>query len=285
MSITDVEINQLAFSYGKEQLFASLDVGLQRGNMYGLLGKNGAGKTSMLKLIAGLLFPQAGEVRVFDQEPADRTPSFLSEIFFLPEDLYLPAMSIREYISIYAPFYPRFDHEALAARLDEFEVPAGKKLNALSYGQKKKFLIAFGLASNAALCLLDEPTNGLDIPSKSQFRRIAASSLNDDRLFIISTHQVRDLEQLIDPVIIIDEGKIIFLQTYDEIVRRISIRHVRSLPREEQIIFQQQEINGYRIVTAQDGNTETSIDLETLFNAVLSDPVRMAGVFTKEHVG
>ena len=285
MSITDVEINQLAFSYGKEQLFASLDVGLQRGNMYGLLGKNGAGKTSMLKLIAGLLFPQAGEVRVFDQEPADRTPSFLSEIFFLPEDLYLPAMSIREYISIYAPFYPRFDHEALAARLDEFEVPAGKKLNALSYGQKKKFLIAFGLASNAALCLLDEPTNGLDIPSKSQFRRIAASSLNDDRLFIISTHQVRDLEQLIDPVIIIDEGKIIFLQTYDEIVQRISIRHVRSLPREEQIIFQQQEINGYRIVTAQDGNTETSIDLETLFNAVLSDPVRMAGVFTKEHVG
>ena len=282
MSSSDVEVRKLAFSYGKEGLFSSLDVGLQRGSMYGLLGKNGAGKTTLLKLIAGLLFPQDGSLSVFGEDPADRTPKLLSDIFFLPEEFHLPALSVREYVSVYAPFYPKFDREMLDRQLKEFSIGTEKKLNALSYGQKKKFLIAFGLASNASLCLLDEPTNGLDIPSKSQFRKVVASSLNEDRLFIISTHQVRDMEFLIDPVIIIDEGKIIFQESYDDIVSRLTIKHVRSLPEDIQVIYSQEEINGYKIVTSQDGSEETSIDLETLFNAVLSDPVRMAEVFSRE---
>ncbi len=284
MSNSDVQVKQLAFSYGKEGLFSSLDVGLQRGSMYGLLGKNGAGKTTLLKLIAGLLFPQDGSISVFGEDPADRTPNLLADVFFLPEEFHLPALSVREYVSVYAPFYPNFDLEMLDRQLKEFDIRMEKKLNALSYGQKKKFLIAFGLASNASLCLLDEPTNGLDIPSKSQFRKVVASSLNEDRLFIISTHQVRDMEFLIDPVIIIDEGKIIFQESYDDIVGRLTIKHVRSLPEDALVIYSQEEINGYKIVTSQDGSEETSIDLETLFNAVLSDPIRMAEVFSREAI-
>lgn len=284
MSSADVQVNQLAFSYGREALFSSLDVGLQRGSMYGLLGKNGAGKTTLLKLIAGLLFPQDGSINVFGEDPTNRTPGLLADIFFLPEEFYLPALSVREYVSVYAPFYPKFDHEMLDRQLKEFDIRIEKKLNALSYGQKKKFLIAFGLASRASLCLLDEPTNGLDIPSKSQFRKVVASSLNEDRIFIISTHQVRDMEFLIDPVIIIDEGKIIFQESYDDIVSRLTIKHVRSLPEDAQVIYSQEEINGYKIVTSQDGSEETTIDLETLFNAVLSDPIRMAEVFSREVV-
>ena len=194
MSQFDVQADQLAFSYGKEKLFSALDVGLDRGSMYGLLGKNGAGKTTLLRLIAGLLFPQSGSLEVFGEVPADRTPKMLSDIFFLSEEFSLPAMRISEYLKIYAPFYPNFDREVFDQRLKDFDILTDKKLNALSYGQKKKFLLSFGLASNASLCLLDEPTNGLDIPSKSQFRKVVASSLNDDRLFIISTHQVRDME-------------------------------------------------------------------------------------------
>lgn len=285
MSNHDVQLNQVAFSYGRENLFSSLDVGLDRGNMYGLLGKNGAGKTTLLKLIAGLLFPQSGSLDVFGEIPENRTPKLLADIFFLPEEFFLPGLRIREYVSIYAPFYPRFDYEMLDRRLDEFQLDKGRKLTALSYGQKKKFLIAFGLASNASLCLLDEPTNGLDIPSKSQFRKVVASSLNEERLFIISTHQVRDMEFLIDPVIIIDDGRIIFQEPYEEIVRRLTIKHVRSLPESREVIYSQEEINGYKVVTAQDGSEETSIDLETLFNAVLADPVGMASVFSQEVIG
>ena len=285
MSNHDVQLNQVAFSYGREDLFSSLDVGLDRGNMYGLLGKNGAGKTTLLKLIAGLLFPQSGSLDVFGETPENRTPKLLVDIFFLPEEFFLPGLRIREYVSIYAPFYPRFDYEMLEHRLDEFQLDKGRKLTALSYGQKKKFLIAFGLASNASLCLLDEPTNGLDIPSKSQFRKVVASSLNEERLFIISTHQVRDMEFLIDPVIIIDDGRIIFQESYEEIVRRLTIKHVRSLPESGELIYSQEEINGYKVVTAQDGSEETSIDLETLFNAVLADPAGMASVFSKEVIG
>lgn len=279
-----IEVEGLNFSYGKESLFRSLEMDLEAGNMYGLLGKNGAGKTSLLKLISGLLFPDGGRIDVEGFDPVNRCPEMLADIFFLPEELYLPAMKIKEFETVYAPFYPNFDHDDFMERLKEFNVDHGKKLNGLSYGQKKKFLISFGLASNAAVCLLDEPTNGLDIPSKSQFRKVMASALSEDRLFLISTHQVRDMEYLIDPVIIIDDGKIIFNESGAEISRRLSIRNVKQLPPEGEVLYSEQEINGYRVVTRRQGEEESMIDLETLFNAVTGATDRMADIFSREVV-
>jgi ABC-2 type transport system ATP-binding protein len=189
-----ITLEQLTFGYYSEKkLFHNLNLEFKTGNIYGLLGKNGAGKTTLLKLICGLLFPQQGSCTVKGFPAQGRNPEFLNDIFLITEEFYLPAITIRTYQQIYAPFYPGFNQERFRENLKEFELNPQALLTTLSYGQKKKFLLAFGLATDCACFILDEPTNGLDIPSKRQFRRLLAASLDPDRMFIISTHQVRDL--------------------------------------------------------------------------------------------
>ncbi|MCK4608105.1 MAG: ABC transporter ATP-binding protein [Gammaproteobacteria bacterium] len=206
-----IEIKELSFGYkAAPQLFVDLMLELTEGNIYGLLGKNGAGKTTLLKLIAGMLSPVQGGCQVMGYKPHLRHPLFLQDIYFIPEEFSVPPITVDLYVNLYAPFYAKFDYQAWNEALDEFCLPRDKKLHILSYGQKKKFLVAFALATNCKLLLLDEPTNGLDIPSKSQFRKLMARMLTEERSFIIATHQVRDLETLIDTVVILDEGRIIF---------------------------------------------------------------------------
>ena len=200
-----ISIDGLDFGYGEKALFRQLQMSLVPGNIYGLLGLNGAGKSTLLKLMTGLLFPDAGTLSVLGRKPADREPAFLAQVFMLPEELNLPGITGEEYVSGLAPFYPRFDQERFERYSNEFELPRNTKLTAHSYGQKKKFLLAFGLASGTSLLVLDEPTNGLDIPSKGLFRRLVAEALTDDRVFVISTHQVKDVESLIDPIVILHQ--------------------------------------------------------------------------------
>ncbi|HDQ14812.1 MAG TPA: ABC transporter ATP-binding protein [Sediminispirochaeta sp.] len=282
MASSNITVEGLRFSYNqKEPLFDGLGMSLEKGNVYGLLGKNGAGKTSLLRLLAGLLYVQQGRIDVFGYDPGDRSPDLLWDIFFLPEEFALPAIKIGEYRKIYGAFYPRFDEESFRRHLEEFQLNVDQKLLTLSYGQKKKFLLAFGLASGASLCILDEPTNGLDIPSKSQFRRMVAASADQERLFLISTHQVRDMEHLIDPVIIIDGGRIVFQADLFDISHRLKIEKVPQLPAEE-LLYQQEELGGYRIVRPNRGQEESEVDLETLFNAVISAPAAVAGILRGE---
>ena len=278
-----VKVSNLTFAYDKKRpLFRNLDMQLEMGNIYGLLGKNGAGKTTLLRILAGLLYAEQGELQVIGHDPSARNPELLSDIFFLPEEFYLPAISAVQYQALYAPFYQKFDTQQFSQYLNEFQIDTQQKLSALSYGQKKKFLLAFGLASNAALCILDEPTNGLDIPSKSQFRRVVASSVNDERMFLVSTHQVRDMELLIDPVIIIDDGRIIFQETYSDISNKLSIRQVSDLAQESSVLFFNEELGGYRIVTEKTDDDESVVDMETLFNAVIATPDAINRVFKEE---
>jgi len=202
-----LEINNLDFGYKKKQkLFNDLSLNLKRGSIYGLLGKNGAGKSTLLKIMTGLLYADNGHIKFDGDDVHERLPKTLQDIFFLPEELYLPDFSMDKYVDLMSVFYPKFNVGELAELARDFEIEENKSLKTLSYGQKKKFLIAFGIATNCSLILMDEPTNGLDIPSKSQFRRIVASVMDENRSFLISTHQVRDLENLIDPIIIIENN-------------------------------------------------------------------------------
>ncbi|MBD3392682.1 MAG: ATP-binding cassette domain-containing protein, partial [Chitinivibrionales bacterium] len=187
-----VQINDLRFAYrGKKWLFDGLQLNLDGGNIYGLLGKNGAGKTTLLKIICGLLFADRGSSVVLGCNSRHRSPELLQELVFIPEEFHVPSLTAGAYRKYYGPLYPRFSSEDFASYLKEFGIRETERLSSLSYGNKKKFLIAFGLATNCRLLILDEPTNGLDIPSKSQFRKLVAGALADDRVFIISTHQVR----------------------------------------------------------------------------------------------
>ena len=276
-----IEIEGLSFGYGRSQLFNNLTLRVEPGNIYGLLGKNGAGKTTLLKIISGLLFPDLGSCQTLGKQPRSRSPEMLADIYYLPEEFYLPALRPGQYESIYRPFYPDFDEQAFARYLAEFGLDLKAKVTSYSYGQKKKFLLSFGLATGARLVLLDEPTNGLDIPSKSQFRRIVASAVTEERTFLISTHQVRDMENLIDPVIIIEDGRIIFNRAVEEVASRVHITLEKSEPAPETALFVEKTIGGYSVVRPGTSGPEPSIDLETLFNMVTTAKDRIDDLFTE----
>jgi ABC-2 type transport system ATP-binding protein len=282
MTDTGIEIKNLSFGYTKERLFSNLDLTLESGNIYGLLGKNGAGKTSLLKLICGLRFPEAGSCSVLGWQPQYRPAGLLEDIYFLPEEFYAPAISAELYQKIYAPFYPRFSSEAFQEYLREFELKGGKKLSEFSYGQKKKFLLAFGLATKCRLLLLDEPTNGLDIPSKSQFRKLLARAGEEDRIILISTHQVRDMENLIDPIIILDEGTIIFQQPMYEVTRRLHVELEQVQPSGDGVLYTDKTLGGYVVVRKNISGEETQADLETLFNTVIANRDRIDELFAAD---
>lgn len=278
-----VQIDNLFFSYSRrETLFQQLNLSLSPGNIYGLLGKNGAGKSTLLKIISGLLFPLNGKVDVLGYQPKMRIPHFLSEIYLITEEFYLPSLQIDRYVDLYSPFYPRFNHELWKEYISEFQLSGRQKLSNLSYGQKKKFLLSFGLATDCKLLILDEPTNGLDIPSKSQFRKVVANAIHEDRSFIISTHQVRDMENLIDPIIILDEGEIVFYQTLEAISKKLAVSKQKELSDDDRIIYAESSFGGYTVVKENTQGEETNMNLEILFNSVVNSKEKVYQTFKNE---
>ncbi|HYG39549.1 MAG TPA: ABC transporter ATP-binding protein [Cytophagales bacterium] len=277
-----ITLNNIHFNYKKgKSLFRNLNLVLEPGHIYGLLGKNGAGKSTLLKHVSGLLFPSEGDCKVLNFAPEDRAPEMLQDIYLIPEEFELPPVSASTYAKVTAPFYPKFSFEELKNHMAEFEIADQVKLSTLSYGQKKKFLIAFGLATNARVLILDEPTNGLDIPSKSQFRKIMASALTDERIIIISTHQVRDLENLIDTVVVLENGQIIFNRSTVDISERLSFEHnLNGIPGSD--ILYAEELSGKKAGIVKNlSGIETRIDLELLFNGIIKNNNVINGQFSK----
>ncbi len=278
-----IELTNLGFSYSNsEKLFENIELKLDNGGICGLLGKNGAGKTTLLKILAGLIFPADGSCTVLGQTPANRQPSFLEDIYFLPEDLYVPALTAEQYLQFYASFYPRFDAASFKIFQKEFAIPGNKLLTEFSHGQKKKFLIAFGLATNCRIVILDEPTNGLDIPSKAQFRKLLVSAITDDKLFIISTHQVHDIENLIDNIVILDEGKIIFQKNLFEITNHLAFIQQQNIPDTLSCLYYEKNIHGYNAIIENHQDLDTHVDLEMLFNAIISNKNAIKNAFKEE---
>jgi len=273
-----IEIKDLTFGYKRRNtLFDHLSIQIPMGNIYGLLGKNGAGKTTLLKQITGLLYPTTGECLIFGKPAQERLPEVLSDMYLIPEEFQLPAIRMNEFSRLHAPFYPKFDQDLLKNYLDEFQVNGNVKLTSLSYGQKKKFLIAFGLATRTRILLLDEPTNGLDIPSKSQFRKIIASSMDEDRSILISTHQVRDLASLIDHIVIVENGKIIFHQSIFDISSKIAFMQTKDMTNLD--VLYAEDIFGGKAVIYRKNSEETEIDLELLFNGIITDADKINNEF------
>lgn len=277
-----VRIEGLKFSYGKNILFDNLKLDIREGNIYGLLGRNGAGKSTLLKVMAGMLFPDDGSCKIKNVSSFKRFPSFLEDIYYLPEEFYLHSLKSTEYEVMFGELYPNFDKETFHNYLKEFDLDpySEKRLSKLSLGQKKKYLLAFGLATGTSLLLLDEPTNGLDIPSKRQFRKLVSMAMSDNRTIIISTHQVKDVENLIDPVIILDNGKILFSQSMEIINRTLKVS-VDKTPHSD-AIYCEESLNGYTSVYQNETGEEGEIDLEILFNTVTTSPQKIKNLFQEE---
>lgn len=275
-----LNLNKIAFKYpNKNWLFNQLDWQLESGKICGLLGKNGAGKTTLLKLISGLLFPKTGKCAVLNYEPQQRHAALLANLFYVTEEFWLPNIVAKKYVDLFAPFYPHFNHDNFLRNCQEFEVDLKDKLHTISYGQKKKFLLAFALATNCQILLLDEPTNGLDIPSKSQFRKLVIANYDEQKTFIIATHQVHDLENLIDTVVMLDQGKIMFQQSIAAITDNLSFTE-EPAP-DTTAIYQEKIFNSYRTIQANQTSSETPIDLELLFKAVLTNASAINSCFSR----
>lgn len=267
-----IEINDITFRYPGTQnnVYEGFSLTLPESKVYGLLGKNGTGKSTLLYLISGLLRPSAGSVKVDGNEASRRLTDMLREVFIVPEEFALPRTTLDDYVLLNSRFYPRFSKDVLVRCLHDFELPLSLRLDSLSMGQKKKVYMAFALAANTRLLLMDEPTNGLDIPSKSQFRKVVASNMTDDRTIIISTHQVHDVEQLLDHILIVGDNRMMLNASTADIAASYVFGTRRQGDDLSDALYSEYGVTGNAVVAPRGDKAETPINLELLFNAVAS---------------
>ena len=287
-----IEIKNMDFGYvPQRKIFDNLNLSLEAGHIYGLLGKNGMGKTTLLKIISGLRFCNRGSVEVFGQKPEQRNPEMLADIYFVTEEIDVPSISVIDYVKIYAPFYPNFSNSDFEKYLRQFEInDLELKLTKMSHGQKKKVLVSFALATNTKLLIMDEPTNGMDIPSKSTFRKVVASAITDDKAFIISTHQVRDLQNVIDAVLVLDRGEILLNADINTICDRLTFKVLSAdeyteLSQQGKVLYSEDNIAGKVAVCTHQDDADDKFDMELLFCAAISAREKMHEIFAERENG
>lgn len=263
-------VNNLSFGYNSRvPIISDLSMTIERGTVCGLLGRNGAGKSTLLYLICGLLKPAAGTINFDGYTPYDRQVGFLQDVFLVPEEFSLPSVSLDEYIKVNEPFYPKFDRDLMMRCLEIFELSANLNLGELSMGQKKKAFISFAMACNTSLVVLDEPTNGLDISAKRNFRKVVIESMNDDKCIIISTHQVYDVDKILDHVIITDRKGVLFNGGIDQISSQYRFGFTTDASRAAKALIALEVPGGMNIAEPLfDPNDETEVNLETFFELI-----------------
>ncbi|WP_455672092.1 ABC transporter ATP-binding protein [Phocaeicola sp.] len=278
-----IEVKNLSFSYGKkkQRVFNDFSLTLDKGSVYGLLGKNGTGKSTLLYLMTGLLRPQTGKVLYKGIDVSFRYPLTLQDMFLVPEEFAFPNVSLKQYVKLNAPFYPRFSNELLNACLRDFDMNEDIHLGELSMGQKKKAFMSFALATNTSLLVMDEPSNGLDIPSKSQFRKVIASGMTDEKSVIISTHQVRDIDSLLDHVVIIDGTCVLLDESVNAICKKVYFAEQGMNEPTDNALYVQPSVQGNSVIFPNTQNEETNLNLEVLFNAMLAEREKMQSMFNK----
>lgn len=276
-----VTIENLCFEYrkSKKKLFQDFSLSFEKGKVYGLLGKNGVGKSTLLYLMTGLLMPKEGKISFHKTNVAKRLPVALRDMYIVPEEFDLPAMPLRKYVECNKAFYPRFSEEDLVKYLQCFELGMDVNLGALSMGQKKKVYMSFALATNTSLLVMDEPTNGLDIPAKSQFRKFIALGMNENKTIIISTHQVRDVDNLLEHVIIMDQNKVLLDESVSRICQKLLFVETASDVEIKDALFVSPSIQGNSTILPNIEDDESAINLELLFNAMLSNSEKLKEVF------
>lgn len=278
-----IDIQQLSFSYkrGKNRILNDFSLQIDKGQTLGLLGLNGAGKSTLLHLICGLLTPDSGQVLFNGINTRLRKPETLSQLFLVPEEFELPDIRLADYVKYYAPLYPHFSTADMHKYLDVFGLPNDLDLKALSMGQKKKVFMSFALAANTQLLIMDEPTNGLDIPSKSEFRKLIASGSNDERTLIISTHQIRDIDKILDHVLIVDNNRVLLNRSIADISEHLYFGETDSREIANEAIYNLSSIKGYSVLLPNTDGRESEINLEVLFNATLEHHEQINQCFTR----
>lgn len=274
-----IKTEGLTFGYkARRNVLNNISLELGEGHIHGLLGCNGIGKTTLLKLICGIMRPNSGTVRVCGVDPMTRKPEMFADMLIVPEEFDLPNLSLEHYAEIMKPFYPRFDIGAMRGYAEALKVNTVDRLHSMSMGQRKKAYIAFALACNVRILLMDEPTNGLDIPSKSIFRRLIASYVDEQRMVVISTHQVADVESLLDNIVILDSEGVALAATTTEICSKLKFGRAKA---GDEVLYSETTIAGDMAVMANTEDEDTQLNIELLFNAVTSDRTTINELFNR----
>ena len=274
-----IEINDLGFSYGQNPVLKNISMKLEEGKIYGLLGENGVGKTTLLTLLCGLKKPQTGSIDIDGYNPYDRKPSFLADQYYLSDEVAAVNMKAIDYARNYGKFWEKFDMGKFLEIMKVFENDPEQKMNRMSCGQLKKTWISFALACNTRYIFMDEPTNGLDIPSKAQFRKAVTKYTSEDSTLVISTHQVRDLENIIDPIIILDRQDVLLNATVEEISEKLYFDY--SNEKIEGALYSEMTPGGCVQVLINTGSEESKVNIEALFNTVHLHKELVKGMFAK----
>ena len=275
-----IEINNLAFSYGPKNVLNNISMKLEEGKIYGLLGENGVGKTTLLTLLCGLKKPQEGTIVADGADPYKRQPSFLENIYYLPDEVAPLNTTADRWAKSTGKFWPNFNFDTYINIMKEFETDGSQKMNAMSAGQLKKAYIAFALAAGTRYLLMDEPTNGLDIPSKSQFRAAIMKYTREDSTIVISTHQVRDLENIIDPIVILDRCDVLLNASIEEISSKLFFDYGNQI--QPGSLYAEQLPGGFIQVYPNTTGKESKVNVEALFNAVHNNKELVKGIFSHE---
>ncbi len=265
-----IQIENLNYRYmgSRNHVFDDFSLTLQSNNIYGLLGKNGMGKSTLLYLICGLLRPSGGRVLIDGTDIAGHDADTLSQIFFVPEEFELMQTSLENYLKMNMPFYPNFSREILESCLADFDLTPDIDLRELSMGQKKKVYMSFAMATNTRYLFMDEPTNGLDIPSKSQFRKVMARNMGADRTVVISTHQVHDVEALLDHLLILDRSRLLLNSSVADVCEKYNFEFRTPSEMGDDVIYAEPSLQGNAVITRKkEGDADTTLNLELLFNA------------------
>lgn len=274
-----IKIENLGFSYGDNVVLRNITMTLEEGRIYGLLGENGVGKTTLLTLLCGLKQPKAGEITIDGHTPYKREPSFLSDQYYLSDEVSAINMRAEEYAKSYGKFWDKFDMGKFLEIMEIFENDASQKMNRMSFGQLKKTYISFALACNCRYIFMDEPTNGLDIPSKAQFRKAVTKYTSEDSTLLISTHQVRYLENIIDPIIILDRQDVLLNASIREIAEKLTFDY--SNERNPNSLYSEMTSGGCVQVYPNTGSEESKVNIEALFNTVHLHKELIKGMFRK----
>ena len=272
-----ITIENTSYGYKSNPLIFN-NISLEIGNgIYGLLGENGVGKTTLMHLICGLLFPKNGKCSIDGRNTAERQSGALNRYFFLPEEMQMPTESIASFAARHSVFYPHFNQEEFELNLEELKINRKQKLSSISYGQQKKAMLAYAFALHTPYTLLDEPTNGLDITSRQALKRIISRSMDDESTLLISTHQAHDFENLLDHLIILGKGEILLNRSLDEISNRLLFARTDILPEER--IYSEENLSGYFSIIPNEDGEENTPDIELLYKAVLQQPEKIKSMF------
>jgi len=210
-----VECKKLCKSYDEKQVIKDVNLKIPKGKIIGLLGKNGTGKTTLIKLINDLLTPTSGEVLIKGKKPGVESKDIIA---FLPERTYLDReMSVKDAIKYFEEFYTNFDSQKAVKLLKDLDLDMNSKISKMSKGMQEKLQLILVMSRNAELYILDEPLGGVDPATRDYILDTILSNFCEGASVIISTHLIADIERILDEVIFIDKGKIVLTSSADEL--------------------------------------------------------------------